>query len=101
MYCSKCGKKVSDNAKYCSRCGKPMKGLRSEHVGNIPQKPNKVQKTQKHEKWFFILAFGISFAIIIFLGIKYYPFLKSENKNELKAYYQGFSEDDMKTACDM
>lgn len=96
MYCSKCGKKVSDNAKYCSRCGKPMKGLHSEHVGNIPQKPNKVRKTQKHEKWFFILAFGISFAIIIFLGIKYYPFLKSENKNELKAYYQGFSEDDIR-----
>ncbi|MGN0197881.1 MAG: zinc-ribbon domain-containing protein [Candidatus Gastranaerophilaceae bacterium] len=41
MFCSKCGKEISDNSKFCQFCGTNFNTENSiEHTNNMPNKNN-------------------------------------------------------------
>ena len=51
MFCSKCGTKIPDNAKFCPKCGNPVKGAADRQITQqSPQERPKEQQTEKTAK---------------------------------------------------
>lgn len=64
MYCSKCGKAKTNNAKFCKYCGQPFSGIDDRHV----------RGSKSREKLALIIVLSI---IIIVGGIGLFRFLNS------------------------
>ena len=47
MYCSKCGKKLPDNAKFCSGCGNKIKQLVKEEKLEVKEEPKVEEKKEE------------------------------------------------------
>ena len=47
MFCSKCGRKVNDNAKFCSGCGNPITRKNGENIGYTQPDSRNSQETWK------------------------------------------------------
>ena len=43
MYCTNCGKKISESNKYCVHCGTPVKGAASNSRSFKPETNRRVQ----------------------------------------------------------
>lgn len=55
MYCSNCGSKLPDNAKFCSNCGAPRPGSSAVTAGISSPAPTPVKRTNGFGRWFLKL----------------------------------------------
>ena len=64
MFCSKCGSKIKENAKFCVKCGEPVKNINKPEKTDRPKQVKEVKEDKKENK-----AAIITISIIIGLLI--------------------------------
>jgi len=61
MFCTECGKKLDDDAKFCSGCGKPQKqagGANAEQIAKSTETEEETRQGEKQQGFFSKLGFG-------------------------------------------
>lgn len=66
MFCQKCGKEISDQARFCNHCGTPVNDVRPQTAPAVQPKPAK-KKSKASKFLLFILAVIILFGGYFFL----------------------------------
>ena len=68
VYCSKCGKELSDTAKFCGGCGSPIKTRITAAVENVKPDTEKVQPDIKRKSMIITIAGTVlSFVVLYFI----------------------------------
>lgn len=91
MYCSSCGKQLSEDAKFCSACGNPVKAAMSADISvNPPIVSKKTNSTKKKLPIFVVLPLIAVVVCSIFRLVQY-----SGYKSFLNEYFEAIETGDM------